>query len=138
MLGLDTNIVLRWLIDESIWPNDNPGQIEAVRALLSNEDQTFYVNSVVLHETLWVVSKLYKQPKAVLVDLIERLLLSTNLVVQDREAVEATWRSYAAHSAGVHDRLIAEINALAGCKTTMTFDRAASRTPGFQLLHDRG
>ena len=33
MIGLDTNVLLRALIDESVWPEDSPGQM---RAVLSN------------------------------------------------------------------------------------------------------
>ena len=134
MIGIDTNILLRWLIDESIWPDDNPGQTEAVGQLLNNDSLRFFVNAMVLHETLWILTKPFKQPKRVIVEIIDRLLASSNVEVQHREAVRSAQASYAAHRSGVHDRLIAEINASSGCRATLTFDKEAARTPGFELL----
>ena len=137
MIGLDTDILLRWLIDESIWPDDNPGQLQAVETLLSDDARSYFVNSIVLSEVLWILTKRAGQPKSVILEIIERLLLSANVEVQHREAVEATSKSFAANKSGIHDRLIAEINAQVGCETTFTFDKAASRTPGFTLLDGR-
>ena len=36
--GLDTNVLLRWLIDETIWPDDHPGQTCAVQHLVDGGD----------------------------------------------------------------------------------------------------
>lgn len=134
MIGIDTNVLLRWLIDESIWPDDNPGQTAAVGALLTNDAHTFYVNSIVLAETLWVLQNPMKQPKAILLEILSRLLQSANVVLQDRSAVVAARESFMKQASGVHDRLIAEINMVAGCGHTFTFDIQASKTPGFRLL----
>lgn len=138
MIGLDTNVLLRWLIDESIWPDDNPGQTAAVGALLINDAESFYVNSIVLAETLWVLQNPMKQPKPVLVEVLSRLLHSANVVLQDRGAVIAAKDSFAKQASGIHDRLIAEINSIAGCDHTFTFDVQASKTSGFRLLKAKG
>jgi predicted nucleic-acid-binding protein len=138
MIGLDTNILLRWLIDESIWPNDNRKQTAAVFALLEDETEQFYTNSVVLSETLWVLEKRMQQPKRVLIEVLNRLLESPNLSIESRDAVVAARRSFETYNAGIHDRLIAELNTHAGCAWTATFDVPASKTPGFRLLTSRG
>jgi hypothetical protein len=44
MIGLDANVLLRWLIDEDTWPEDDPGQTAAVAALLERKSERFYVN----------------------------------------------------------------------------------------------
>ncbi len=137
MIGIDTNILLRWLIDDSIWPDDNPGQTDAVSNLLNDDNQRFFVNSMVLHETLWILTKPFKQPKRVIIDILDRLLASSNVELQNREAVQAAMRSFSALKSGVHDRLIAEINTHSGCRTTFTFDKEAARTPGFELLKSK-
>jgi predicted nucleic-acid-binding protein len=138
MIGLDSNILLRWLIDESIWPNDNPRQAAAAAALLQDETERFYANSVVISEVLWVLEKPMKQSKRVLIEVLDRLLMTSNLVIQCHEAVAAARRSFEKHKGGIHDRLIAEMNNHAGCAWTATFDSAASRTPGFRLLGSTG
>ena len=133
MIGIDTNILLRWLVDESIWPDDNPSQTEAVARLLG-QNETIYVNAVTLSETLWVLSKPMKQTKAVIAELIDRLLAAANVDIENRAAVAAARRGFHRGKAGIHDRLIGEFNRLGGCSTTMTFDQDASETPGFTLL----
>jgi predicted nucleic-acid-binding protein len=138
MIGLDTNILLRWLIDESIWPDDNPGQSAAVRTLLEDDTERFFANDVAVSETMWVLEKPMKRPKQVLVEVLDRLLMTSNLTIQSREAIAAARRSFDKYKVGLHDRLIAEMNSHAGCAWTATFDKSASKTPGFRLLGPKG
>jgi predicted nucleic acid-binding protein len=138
MFGLDTNIVLRWLVDESVWPPDDVGQWRAVGRLLDDDNQKFYINLIVLAETLWVIERRLKQPAAVVVDVLARLEAAANVTLQDSEAVKAASAMHLRNRPGVNDRLIAEINKHAGCKATLTFDEVASRTPGFRLLRTGG
>ena len=134
MIGIDTNILLRWLIDESFWPSDQPNQTAAAGVLLNDPSQQFFVNSVVVSETLWVLEKPMKQPKSALLEVLDKLLKASNFVVENYEATVAARRSFAAQRSGMHDRLIAETNKMAGCAYTATFDIEASKTPGFKLL----
>ena len=138
MLGIDTNILLRWLIDESVWPPDNPTQWAAVQRLLGDPNQRFHVNLIVLAEALWVIEERLKQPASAVVDLLARLDAAANLTLQDSEAVRAASAAHLRNRPGVNDRLIAEVNKRAGCEATLTFDEVASRTPGFRLLQSSG
>jgi predicted nucleic-acid-binding protein len=137
MLGLDTNILLRWLIDESLWPTDNPKQWAAVRRLIDDDERQFYVNLIVLAETLWIVEQRLKQAAPVVAEILTRLEGAANLTLQERDAVRAASASHVRRHPGVVDRLIAEVNKRAGCEATLTFDVSASRTPGFRLLKAR-
>ena len=56
MIGLDTNVLLRGLIGESVWPDDNPGRTQRVADLILDSGETFFVNNVVLAETVWVLA----------------------------------------------------------------------------------
>lgn len=134
MLGLDTNILLRWLIDESLWPPADAKQWAAVQRLIGDNERQFYVNLVVLAETLWVIEKRLKQGTPVVAEILARLDGAANVTLQEREAVRAVSASLQRRRPGVVDRLIAEINTRAGCQATLTFDVSASRTPGFRLL----
>lgn len=138
MIGLDTNILLRWLVDESIWPSHSRQQTAAANALLGDATQRFYANSVVISEIMWVLERPMKQSKRVLIDVLDRMLATSNLMIQCHEAVAAARRSFEKHKGGVHDRLIAELNSHAGCDWTATFDITASKAPGFRLLRSRG
>ena len=94
MLGIDTNILLRWFIDESVWPPDNPTQWAAVQLLLGHPNQRFHVNLIVLAEA-WVIEKRLKQPASAVVDLLARLEAAANLTLQDSEAVSRVGGAFA-------------------------------------------
>ena len=93
MIGLDTNVLLRWLVDESVWPDDAPEQTALVAETLSRRDERFLVNAIVLAEATWVLAKPLQQRKPVLVTVVDRLLGAANIVVDPREAVEAAFAS---------------------------------------------
>ena len=138
MLGLDTNILLRWLMDESLWPIDEPKQWTAVQRLICDNERKFYVNLIVLAESLWVIEQRLKQAAPVVVEILARLEAAANVTLQESDAVRTVSASHVKRRPGVVDRLIAEVNKRAGCEATLTFDVAASKTPGFRLLKTQG
>ena len=138
MIGLDTNVLLRWLIDESVWPDDAPAQTALAAATLTDARTQFFINTIVLAETMWVLANKLKLARASLTEVVQRLLYTSNLVVAERKAVEAALRAFETGSAGFNDHLIGEINAASGCETTLTFDKDASRAGLFtRLAHGR-
>lgn len=134
MIGLDTNVLLRWLIDETVWPDDAPEQTAQIAEMLARPDARFFVNAVVMAETVWVLAKPLAQRKAVLVSVIERLLNASNIVVDHREAAEAALTDWRHGRAEFPDHLIGAINRAAGCRTTLTFDRKAMRSANITRL----
>lgn len=134
MIGVDTNVLLRWLVDETLWPIDNPEQVELARQALSDPANCFFIDSVVLAETIWVLGKPLRQPKAILVEVLNRLLGASNLVIDARAAVADAVASFSAGPGGFSDHLIGEINRHGGCRTTFTFDKIASRASTFTRL----
>lgn len=134
MIGLDTNVLLRVLIDERIWPDDNPGQTRAARRLVLESGSTFFVNPVVLAETVWVLEYPMEQAKPILIDILDRLLSSANVVIDRREAVVAALGGFRAGKPGFADHLIGHINRHAGCETTMSFDADTRRSGVFRRL----
>ena len=137
MIGLDTNVLLRWLIDESIWPDDDLGQIQAVSDLILDTGETFFVNHVVIAETIWVLANPMGQPKPVLIEIIDRLLSSANVVLDRREAVVSALAGFREGKPGFTDHLIGHVNRHAGCEATVSFDKAAHRSDVFRRLKPR-
>lgn len=134
MIGLDTNVLLRWLIagDEAV--NDAPDQTKLVERAIGEGREVCYINAVVVAETLWVVGGPLKQPRSVQAEIVERLLYSHNVRVSDRAAVEVALEGFRSGGGGFADHLIGAINRLAGCRTTLAFDRKASKSPDFTEL----
>jgi predicted nucleic-acid-binding protein len=135
VIGLDTSVLLRWLIDDSIAEDDAPSQTALVEAAILDAGEVCYVNAVVTAETLWVVGKTLKQPRGVQTEIVERLLHSRNVEVGDRRAVMAALEGFrSGGSGGFVDHMIGALNRAAGCSTTLTFDEAASKSPDFIQL----
>jgi predicted nucleic-acid-binding protein len=131
MVGLDTNILLRALLNED--PVQSP-QAQVFLATLSETDPG-YVGITAVAEIHWVLLKRYRIPKP---ELISTLRILLNLPALEFESFEAILRAldlYEKANADFPDALLAERNSDAGCTKTYTFDKpAASRIPGMELL----
>lgn len=128
MIGLDTNVLLRILIDESVWPADSRGQARAARELVVGSGETFFVNHVVLAEMAWVLENPMEQPREVVVGIIERLLTSANVMLDRHDIVATALEGFRRGKPGFADHLIGQFNRHAGCVTTMTFDKGTRRS----------
>jgi predicted nucleic-acid-binding protein len=133
LIGLDTNILLRWLI----WPEEGDlGSSEAetklVETVILQEGARFFVNAIVVAETAWILEQKLKVSRPAVSEVVDRLLYSANITVGDEDQVRAALALFEASRANFVDCLIAELNQAAGCIYTLTFDRKAARTPGFR------
>lgn len=128
MIGLDTNVLARYLI------RDDPSQLAAAARLIERrltEDEPGFVSAVVLAELAWVLGRSYRWSAAQVAAAVEVLVDAEVLVVEhEGEAAEAiaVVRSGRGEFA---DAFIAAIAGEAGCSHTLTFDRDALRLPGF-------
>lgn len=131
MIGIDTNVLVRFLIQ------DHPDQSAAATAVISRltHENPGFISTVVLAEVSWVLAVAYKTPRQNLATLIDGLLRSAELKVENAPAAYRALAHFKSTSIGdFADALIAEIANLAGAEETVTFDRAAARAFGMRLL----
>ena len=130
MIGLDTNILLRLLV------NDDQQQSDLVRARLETvmADEQIYISVIVLVETCWVLRRTYQYRNAEILRVFRALLETENLVFQDAEVLAGFFQQE--HADGdIPDHLISLFARHAGCRHTVTFDKgAANDVPGMELL----
>ena len=131
MIGLDTNVVIRYLVQD-----DKKQSAAATRFIEKSltADVPGYINQITLCEIVWVLQRCYgvKQPQAK--EIIEALLETKQLILEN---VEVTWkalRAFNANNADFCDALIGQANIHSGCEHTVTFDKRAASLPGFDLL----
>lgn len=129
MIGLDTNVVVRYLTQ------DDPQQAEAAAAVIDNltADEPGYLSVVTMVEVYWVLRRAYGVARDESADLVEGLLNSLEL----RVGHEGPLRSALTASRGGPDfaeALIAELGRSAGCDRTVTFDKRAARDGARELL----
>jgi predicted nucleic-acid-binding protein len=130
MIGLDTNVLLRLFVE------DDTGQSARARRHVgaATEDEPCLINSVVLVEFVWALSKKMKQKRAEVAHLVGEVLSADDLYIPDRRAVERALAAYRSGHADFPDYFLAEINLELGCASTATFDRAALDSPAFSSV----
>ncbi len=131
MIGLDTNVVLRYLLQ------DDPKQGRLANRVMEqvvNPTNPGYISIVTVLEIVWVLRSLLKQTPLEIAKHLEHLLAADSLHIQNEQQVfEATF----ALKRGIgefEDALIGALNHWAGCPHTLTFDKRALRMSYFQLL----
>ncbi|MDN5926428.1 MAG: type II toxin-antitoxin system VapC family toxin [Hyphomicrobiales bacterium] len=131
MIGLDTNILLRWML------NDDPVQSPAARRLLQSLDESRrgFVDILVMLEFFWVLRSRYKLPRTRLVGALRDLLEVKHLEFEAFETIGKALVSYERLAADFSDAVIAMRNSELGADKTLTFDEgAASRISSMELL----
>ena len=124
MIGLDTNVLVRYIVQ------DDPGQADAAARLIEGRctaRSPGYVSVPVLVELVWVLAGAYRYERGVVAAVIRQLLRTIELLVEDRDAAWSALREFEAGAADFADCLIAHRNRARGCTQTFTFDRAAAR-----------
>ncbi|MBB4480216.1 PIN domain-containing protein [Rhizobium etli] len=131
MIGLDTNILLRFLL------KDDAAQTEKVIALFENFSDTApgYISCITLMECTWFLRQRIKLKREQIVEAISDLLDSADLILEDERVVEEALGIMVRTNAEFADVFMALRNRDAGCVTTKTFDAQAAKTIlGMELL----
>jgi predicted nucleic-acid-binding protein len=130
VLGLDTNVLCRYLLA------DDPDQTRIATARIERSISSgvpCYLSKIVLCELVWVLESCAPVPKAAIVRMLESVLETRGLEVEDRAQVRTALARYEDKEGDFADYLIGECNAVDGCDRTITFDRALQDAPGFEL-----
>lgn len=131
MIGLDANVVVRFLVQDDEIQSPIANRIMA----RLTRDEPGYISSAVLAEITWVLARAYRAPRSEISQAVEGMLRSAELVVENAEAGYRALAVFnASPSVGYADALIAQTAALAGVSETVTFDRTAADEAGMRLL----
>ncbi|MCM2473216.1 type II toxin-antitoxin system VapC family toxin [Rhizobium sp. CG5] len=131
MIGLDTNVLVRYILDDDpVW---SPIATDFIDTKLSPQ-RPGYINPITLVELVWTIRRLPQFDREKLAFLIENLLLADTIVVGEADAVSRALAAYKSGSAGFADYLIAELNEAAGASSTVTIDRKAGKSLPFTPL----
>jgi predicted nucleic-acid-binding protein len=132
MMGLDTNVVVRYLTQ------DEPRQCKAVNDLLDraarSEEAAFRLNAVVLAEIVWVLESVYEYGRQEISQALTQLLAVRQIEVERRQTAKLALDAFASGAADFADYLITALDREAGCQGTLTFDKTAAKIPGFSLV----
>ncbi|MDP6622196.1 MAG: type II toxin-antitoxin system VapC family toxin [Alphaproteobacteria bacterium] len=131
MKGLDTNVLVRAVV------KDDARQSGLARRFLEREstpEEPCFINRIVLCELVWVLETSYQYHRDEIADILEKILLTTEFVVENADQALSALRAYRAGRVGFADGLLGSTNRAQGCEITVTFDRDAARLGDFDLL----
>jgi predicted nucleic-acid-binding protein len=131
VIGLDTNVIVRYVTQ------DDARQAAAASRLFEHvltNAQPGFVGLITLCELVWVLADCYDADKARIAAVVEGLLGSRQLMVEEAEVVWQALRTWKKSSADFSDVLLGQVLLARGCEKVVTFDKAAARLPGFDLL----
>lgn len=131
MIGLDTNVLVRYLVQDDLSQARKATQV--ITKQCTSEDPGF-INRIVLCELVWVLESAYGYSKDTILGMLEKLLRTSQLKIEDIQSSWTAFRMYQKGKADFADCLLGTTNRLSGCDTTVTFDQAASKLEGFQRL----
>lgn len=130
MIGLDTNILVRYLTQDD--PVQSPKATQILERQLTEETPGF-VCIVVMVETVWVLERAYGLPTHKIAAAVERMLQADVLVIENEQEVFTAMIALKEGQGSFADSVIAALGARAGCSCTLTFDHKAARLRGFEL-----
>ena len=130
MIGLDTNVLVRYVTHDH--PEQTATAIEVMKSLTA--ETPGFLSMVVLAELVWVVETCYGFSKAEVVETLEGLLRSKELVVERADIALQAVSKFKTTRSDFSDCLIERSGHAAGCRHTITFDRRASSLEGMKLL----
>jgi predicted nucleic-acid-binding protein len=119
---------------------DDKTQAAAANQLFSKAKgqagQAFFISLIVLCELVWVLEAGYKFKKTDIVNSLEQLLSTKQILVESTSSAWAALSLYRQHSKiDFADALIGLAAQRAGCPHTLTFDQGLRGVAHFRLVH---
>ncbi len=130
MIALDTNVLVRYLV------RDDVQQAEAARALLDSltAERPGYVCREVTVELVWVLERAYGFARDRIATILEELVATEGLVIEEADDVARAAFRYRAAGAGFSDLMILAAAERSGAHPLYTFDQKAAQLEGVSLL----
>ena len=131
MAALDTNILVRWLVE------DDAQQLAQVRSLFQAVlagGGTLFVPITVVIELEWVLRSHYQLNKPAFIEVLGRLLNSPELSFHTESTVDLAIVLFTNNTADFADCIHTAIASFAGENPLYTFDQQAAKLTGATLV----
>lgn len=122
MIGLDTNVVIRYLTQ------DDPKQSAIANRIIEQElteKNQGYITLISLIEIAWVLESCYEQTKDDLINVLDLLLTIKQISIEKTDLVYLALKRFRTGTADFSDALITLVCEDAGCKRIVSFDKKA-------------
>jgi len=132
MIALDTNVLVRFLVEST----DEPTQSERARTLVAEtlvSGEEVLLPLVVVVETVWVLKSVARFGKPELIGVVQDLLESA-LTLDDGDVVRDALEAWRAGQGDFADYVIGGQAKARGAAQVYTFDTKLARSAGYTLL----
>lgn len=131
MIGLDTNVVIRYLVQDDIIQSKKATKFIETYC---TKEHPGYINCIVLCEIFWVLNTSYKYSFEEISVVIKYLLECPQIEIESIDSVWIAFNYYKKYRVDFSDALIAEINKSKSCHKTVTFDKGTAKLIHFSNL----
>ena len=131
MIGIDTNVLLRLLLDDDAAQG---ARLDAWLSTLPAAAGQVHVADVVLAEASWTLASVYRQPKPELLKALRALLAEPMFAFEQRAALQAAVDAFESAGCAFADCLIVAKHQALHCASTVSFDQRLGRLAGVSLL----
>lgn len=125
MIAIDTNVLVRYYVND-----DHAQHGRAKRFIDRNE---VFVNNIVILETFWVLTSVYRLSRTQVANIFDHLKRLSNVTFENETVFANVLAEYRHRGCDFADALVCFLNWHYGY-TTASFDRQAGRKLGFKLL----
>ena len=130
MIGIDTNVLVRYSAQDDA--TQSPQATQLIESLTT--ESPGYISLVTVIELVWVLMGCYSCSREDIVEVLEILLRTKELMVAEAETLWSALRLFKSSKADFADCVIERMAHAAGCDYTVTFDRAAAKYCGMKLI----
>ena len=130
MIGIDTNVLARYIAEDDA--TQSAAAAKVIESL--SAESPGFVPLVVIAELVWVLQFSYRFSKREIADVVEKLLRSAELMIENTEIVAQALREFRVSRADFADCLIERGAHAAGCQHTVTFDKRAATIANIRLI----
>ncbi len=127
MIGLDTNILVRYLVQDHLEQARLAGQ-------LIESGDTFFINQIVLCELVWVLVSCYDLDKQQIIAVLEKILVIHQFKIENSDLARKALEDFKDSKSDFSDCLIGRANQAYGCKMTASFDKNLKKLDSFTVL----
>jgi predicted nucleic-acid-binding protein len=131
VIGLDTNVLLRFLVGDDERQGERSARVIRQAAV---RGESIAIDRVVLCEMVWVLASSYRYARPDIARALTDILDADGFEIADRDIVRAAIDDYRKHKGDFADCLIGRTNAARGCRETLTFDRRLKPLGVFRVL----
>ncbi len=130
MIALDTNVVVRFLVQDDVDQAVLAGEVISGLTV----DAPGFISREVIVELVWVLERAYRFAKGEVADALEGLLAASEIEIEAADDVGLALFRYRDDGFGFADLMIAAASRRVGASELVTFDRKAARIDGVRLL----